>query len=344
MLSWFGVFQFGIFSSTVLGESRCMFTSGTCSSSFNSFIMLFIHLAFVLGSFFLHILLQNRLVSFASGCWFFSTNRVFLRYFGMFSFVLFVWHCPGTFWSLLFSPISFLFHPVRLVYFGHFVVFSFLFGLPVCFNFLCSFACCCTFFICSSTSPDFVFLFRFPWVMLILFLTRIAPAYINMLSSVMLSIGMCCNILVTFLVSNLTFFQFWFLTDGNVVFRSLITFFIFNSTFFLSFCVDIDVFLCSVMIWLSIFCVLIHLRSILWVYSSRFACSYISSILRPDNQPFLKINFASSASFLLLLNLADSVQISIIRFLYSLCGGLLLNNNWLLLLLSYSFEFFFTPA
>ena len=96
MPSWLGIFL-----SITLPKSRCMFTLGTSLSSSHSFFILFIHSSFPLCSFLLHILLQNCLVSFASGCWFVlctlcqPVGRIFFHYFGM---SCFAWPCPGIFW------------------------------------------------------------------------------------------------------------------------------------------------------------------------------------------------------------------------------------------------------
>ena len=142
------------------------------------------------------------------------------------------------------------------------------FFIPLGFIFLRSFACCRSFFICPLifiSHPVFIFLFGFP----ILSLTIFAPVSINSFSSVMLSVGIWFNNSFTFSVSILTFSQSWFSRDGNEVFCSFLSF------------INIDVVLLfSVMVWFSIFSLLIRLVDSLLVYSLLFTCLHISCISR----------------------------------------------------------------
>ena len=130
-----------------------------------------------------------------------------------------------------------------------------------CFPFFYIFTCR-NFFIYFSrqiSHSDFVFLRRFLKGTTILSPTNFAPAWISSFNSVMLSIGIFVNKLFFFSISTKTFFQSWFLRDGNVVFFSIMIFFI-NPTSILSSCVNV----CSVLLGLycfsfSLFCVSIRL-------------------------------------------------------------------------------------
>ena len=55
-----------VFLSVILSESKCKFVFGLSSNSCNPLWILFIHLAFLFCSFFVHILHQNSLVYFTS--------------------------------------------------------------------------------------------------------------------------------------------------------------------------------------------------------------------------------------------------------------------------------------
>ena len=68
--SWPGAFQFDILFSVVLSKSTCISILGPSSSLSSSLVILFIHSAFSLCFFGSHIFVQNRSVSFASGCWY----------------------------------------------------------------------------------------------------------------------------------------------------------------------------------------------------------------------------------------------------------------------------------
>ena len=150
----------------------------------------------------------------------------------------------------------------------------------------------------------------------------------------MLFVGIFENI---FSASALSYFQSWFLWDCHIVFFSIMIFFI-NSRFILFSCVKvIFVVLVGVVVWFSVFCVLV---GIVWscCYYSQFC--YISCISRSENQSFFYIIPALSARlWLVVLDLTHDAKITIILFLYAFCVGLLLS-----LLLFYSFESFFTLA
>ena len=159
MPSWPGVFQFYMFLSVALSESCCTFASGLSSSS-NSFFKSFIHSAFLLCSFLLHILLQNCFASFATDCWFVfahSPPTWWQNFLPLFWKVLFCLYCLTQSWYLLnlssFTNIFwFIFSSciVRHVCTSLLGVFSFPL-VTVYFNFLSSFACCCSYFICPSS-------------------------------------------------------------------------------------------------------------------------------------------------------------------------------------------------
>ena len=70
MPSWPGVFQFPTFLSIALKYSRCIISLGPFSIPYNSFSILFIHLAFLLCYSHSYILLQNSFATFASGSWY----------------------------------------------------------------------------------------------------------------------------------------------------------------------------------------------------------------------------------------------------------------------------------
>ena len=143
----------------------------------------------------------------------------------------------------------------------------------------------------------------------------------------MLSVAMFSNNLSIFSGSDLTFYQSWFLRDGKRVFDSATIIFI-NSTLFFS-CVNLfcDVGRCGVSVFIILHFNFIKgflLFSILH-FGSRsgallvFFPIYLYVLVRK------KTTFLWSASlWLLVSNRADSVQISIILFLYPLGVGLLL--------------------
>ena len=63
-------FPIWYFLSVALCESRYIFAFGPSWIPFNSFSQMFIHSAFLWWTLHSHILLQNRFVSLASGCWY----------------------------------------------------------------------------------------------------------------------------------------------------------------------------------------------------------------------------------------------------------------------------------
>ena len=144
----------------------------------------------------------------------------------------------------------------------------------------------------------------------------------------------------TFSVSNLTVLQFRFLRKGNVVFFSdmillMVSIFIFFSWVSVCVCVFVvyDSLSCSVWFGLSGFPVFRVSFTVLgvgwcvWLY----ICLWISSISRSENQIFFVIVLTWSASlWFVALNLPNSLQISIILFLYPLFAGLLQNNRIML--------------
>ena len=123
--------------------------------------------------------------------------------------------------------------------------------------------------------------------------------------------------------STTTFLKSWFLRDGNVVFF-LLWFFKIYTTFFLSWWVNINVGMqVSRMFWFSVFYASIRVAGLSWAYSSQQIRLNFSVAFRSENQSLSRLNLAWSVSLLLILNLSESVQISIILFLYSLSVGLL---------------------
>ena len=202
-----------------------------------------------------------------------------------------------------------------------------------CFRIL---ACCHSLFICDSNLCSLTG-FNFQSVVfkgtLIFSQNDFAPSYFKSFNFVMPFVEIFVNKLFTFLVLDLTVLQSWFLRDGNVVFFSdMILLMVFTLVFFswVSVCVCMFVVYgslsCSVWsgVWLScIYCL---------GYCGRVCgcvCIYISwwisSISRPENQPFFIIVLTWSVSlWFVALNLPNSVQISIILFLYPLFAGLLL--------------------
>ena len=156
ILSWPGVFQFDTFLSVVLSKSVCISAFGPCSRCSSSLVVLFIHSAFSLCRFGCHILVQNRSVSFAFGCWYvlliefsfiilecpiLSIVLPFCRYlFNLPSFASTFWYisssCIASFSCVVFSfPI-----PIYFSVFIFFITFScfrrfflseFLVGIPI---------------------------------------------------------------------------------------------------------------------------------------------------------------------------------------------------------------------
>ena len=124
------------------------------------------------------------------------------------------------------------------------------------FSVLSIFKCCLNFFTYPGLISDsgFVFLFRF---------LRGTPIW-SQANSEMLSVVIFDNNLFNVSVFTLIFFSTWFMRDCNVVFFSVMIFFI-NSTFILSSCVNIRfVVLRCVVFRFSLFCVSIRLgRSLL---------------------------------------------------------------------------------
>ena len=157
-----------------------------------------------------------------------SIGRIFFHNFWIPHFIYIAWSCPGTF--LVFCQYLLLYFFQLYCQTCQCLSFGCLFfcWVPVYFTFLSTFTCCHSFIICSScliSHWDFVFLFVFLWGIPVLLMTSFTPVLINLFSSVMLSIGICCNILFTFSVSTLTFYLSWFLRDDNVAFCSYKIFF-----------------------------------------------------------------------------------------------------------------------
>ena len=185
MPSWPGVFQFGIFLGVALSVFRCMFAYGPSCSDF------FFHVFY----------------PFSISVMFFPFPY-FTPFFFCFSCIRFL-ICPDTFFTILFVEFLLLFWKaplclycmtlsqyllsllsfanifwfissncvIRLVCYCLFGIFSF-YWVPVRFTFLSSFDCCRSFFICPCillSHPDFVFLFRFLWEILIVSLINFAP-------------------------------------------------------------------------------------------------------------------------------------------------------------------------
>ena len=109
------VFQFAIFLTIALIESRCMFASepfSSLSTSFFSSNLSIQHFRYVPFPYFTPKLFRFfyiwLLICFGA----LSTNfvrMIFFRYFGRSCFVCIAYLCIGTFWVFLYSPISFLF-------------------------------------------------------------------------------------------------------------------------------------------------------------------------------------------------------------------------------------------
>ena len=129
-----------------------------------------------------------------------------------------------------------------------------------------------------------------------------------------MSFCICCSILFTVSVFNLTFFQPLFHRDKNVVFVSLIILFI-NSTVALYSCVNMDVFLGSVGIWFWIFYVSIRFGARLEDFLHSLPVHiFLLSLFQISR--FLKFKLAQLASLWLVWSLADSIKIINIRLLY----------------------------
>ena len=86
--SWPGVFQFDIFS-VILSKLLRISAFGPSWSPSNFFVILFIHSAFSLCFLGWHILVQNRPVSLASGCWY-----VFVSSSNCWKNFLLLWNVP----------------------------------------------------------------------------------------------------------------------------------------------------------------------------------------------------------------------------------------------------------
>ena len=149
-----------------------MFASKLSSTSCNSFSFFLIHSAFLLRSFYFHILHQNCFVFFASGYWFVPVHsplvgRIFFSSFGMLCLVCIAWLSHSVF--LNFSSFAKIFWFIsssciaRLV--CCFVLVLFSQHIPVCF-FLSSFACWCSFFTCSLNLFSYLGFFFLFWVLL----------------------------------------------------------------------------------------------------------------------------------------------------------------------------------
>ena len=118
----------------------------------------------------------------------------------------------------------------------------------------------------------------------------------KLFSSVMFFVGIIVNNLFTFSVSTLTFFQFWFLGDGNVVFLSVMIF-IMSSRFILSSSINICfVVLGSVAFRLSLFCFSIFFSVFVHIFHYLFV--------------HRKLTWLASL-WLVVLNVVDFAQISI---------------------------------
>ena len=149
---------------------------------------------------------------------------------------------------------------------------------------------------------------------------------LTVLSSVIFPARIFINNFFTLLVSTLTFYQSGFLKDGNIVFTSLMIFFI-KSTFFLSSYVNVDVVvLGSMVFWFSVFCASIKVGGSC-LYSKQLLCTYISSFSRSENQPFIKIIPVWSTSFwLVVLNLANLYHSFTVISLYKIALRLTVKN------------------
>ena len=151
--------------------------------------------------------------------------------------------------------------------------------------------------------------------------TNFAPAYIKSFNSVMSFVRIFVNKSLTFSVSDLTVLQSWFLREGNVVFFSdMILLMASTLVFPLG---SVFAFLCSRCmshchvvfgdgIKGLLMCLPIHLLVDFQYFKVR-------------KQPFFVIVLTWSTSlWFVALNLPNSVQFSIILFLYPLFAGLLL--------------------
>ena len=169
------VFSCSIFLSIALRESRCMSISKPSLSPCNSFFYVIYQFALSVMSFlfpdftpklFCFLCIQLLVC--------FSCILLQLHYFGRSYFVCVVWPCSSIFRVFLLSLILFylfcqdLLSDLSTVFFSSFYPNIW---LCVFFFFLSTFLCCHSFFICSSSLisyPSFVFLFVFPWGILIL--------------------------------------------------------------------------------------------------------------------------------------------------------------------------------
>ena len=147
-----------------------------------------------------------------------------------------------------------------------------------------------------------------------------------------------------FSVSEMTFLQSLFLIEGNVVFFSDMILLMISTLICSSW---VNVFVCvlamyrslSCSVWLGVFGFPVFSVSVTVLGVYWCVCQYIywwiSRISRPDNQPFFLIVLTWPASLrFVVLNLTNSVQISIILFLYILFVGLLLKQQYDACLLS----------
>ena len=185
----------------------------------------------------------------------------------------------------------------------------------------------CSLFMCDSSlssHPGFDFLSLVFKRIPIFSLTNFAPAYIKSLNSVMSFVGIFVNKSFTFLVSDLTVLQSWFLREGNVVFFScmillMISTLIFSSLVNVYVCVSVMYRSLSCRVWLGVSCYPVFSVSVtalgFFLCICRYICWWISRISRSENQLFLVIVQTWSI---------NSVQIFIILFLYTLFVGLLL--------------------
>ena len=127
-----GRFPIWYFLSVPLSESRCIFVLEPSSSSYY-FSMLFIHSAFSLCSFFLHILFQNSFASFASVCWYILVH----------SLPTCSWNFLLLFWNVLFYLYSLTLsrYVLSLPYFTRIFWFISLTCIVRGFLFVCLFVC-----------------------------------------------------------------------------------------------------------------------------------------------------------------------------------------------------------
>ena len=158
--------------------------------------------------------------------------------------------------------------------------------------------------------------------------TNFSPVYSKSFNSVMSFVGLFVNKSFTFSVSDLTVFQFGFLREGNVVFFSgminlMVSTFFFSSWINFYVCVFLVYRSLSCSVWLGVsgfpvFSVSVTVLGVCWCVWLCI-CWWISIISRSENQPFFVIVLTWSASlWFVALNLPNSVQISIILFLYPL--------------------------